>query len=79
MPDIEVHLLEQLTGAVVDRRARHRGAGQRRDGGGDRERVLQRHRQADPHAADDAGQRAGRIGRVDLDLEFGVVGAKAEK
>ena len=36
---------------VFDRRARRRRAGERRDRGGDRQRVLQRDRQAHPHAA----------------------------
>ena len=59
MPEIDVHILEQLTAPVFDRRARRRGAGERRHRRGDRQRVLQRDRQADPHAADDAGERAG--------------------
>src|SRR5439155_14357170 len=56
--------------AVVDRCARGGRAGERGDRGRDRERVLQRDGQADPNAADDAGECARCAGGIVFDEGF---------
>ncbi|TIM61714.1 MAG: hypothetical protein E5Y60_28590, partial [Mesorhizobium sp.] len=51
-------------GAVVDRRARHRRGKQCGDQRRDRQCILQRHRKADPHFADEPGKCAGDAQRL---------------